>query len=88
MIKFAFAFGLGALAVLAWLAFGSGGTEQKARAVGKVVRVEVSEAQYAYCRKEFLAETECFQKLPAEECVALIQERCSGTTPSATPKTK
>lgn len=79
MIKFGIGALVGAGLVFVFLAYGPKGTEAKARAAGATVAEKADETRYSYCQKEFLEETQCFQKLPSTQCVSLIAEKCGKT---------
>lgn len=84
MIKFGVGALVGASMVFIFLAYGPKGTEAKARAAGATVAEKAEETRYSFCQKEFLEETQCFQKLPSTQCVSLIAEKC-GQTAAAKP---
>lgn len=76
MLKFGAGILVGGAVCFLFLAFGPKGTEMKARAAGATAAEKVEETRYSYCQKEFLEETQCFQKLPDAQCVKLIAEKC------------
>lgn len=85
MVKFGAGVLFGAACVLAFLAFGPKGTEAKARAAGQTAVEKAEDARVSYCQREFLEETQCFQNLPAAQCVSLIKAKCGqlSTDPDA-----
>lgn len=49
---------------------------QKAHQGVATVQTSVQELQHDHCRRQYLDETHCYQKIPAKECDARIVERC------------
>jgi hypothetical protein len=76
MIKFVLGFIFGIVFTAAAIAFGPKGLDSKIKTTGNVMTGMAEDATFAYCKKEFLLETQCYQKKKAEECDTLIKKKC------------
>lgn len=77
-MKFFMGIIFGVVLSFGYLALGPKGTETKARIIGSIAKEKAESVQYDYCKKEFLEESQCFQKLPSAECDAEIKKKCGG----------
>lgn len=75
-MKFLIGVIVGVVISFCYLAFGPKGSETKARVIGSIVEEKAEAMKYDYCKKEFLEESRCFQKLPSGECEAQIKRKC------------
>ena len=78
MIKVVIAFALGAACMLAYLAFGPGGTESRARVFGSTVVETATDARKSHCSKEFNERTHCYQdkNFTNKQCDILLESEC------------
>lgn len=79
MIKFAFGCIVGVLAAWAYMAWAPSSAQNTLQGAGQSVSEMVEVARHDYCAKGFLAETKCYQSLPAKRCEEMIEQRCGST---------